>query len=190
MYLIAGLGNPTRQYEKTRHNIGFDTIDQIAEEYHISVMDVKYRSLCGSGMLAGQKVLLLKPQTYMNNSGEAIRAALDFYKLDPAEQLLVIYDDISLEPGNIRIRLKGSAGGHNGMKSIIDHIGTEVFARIKVGVGAKPEGWDLADHVLSRFFKQERENVEEALKDAVSAAALIVGGEAAKAMNDYNKKKK
>ncbi|MDE6888797.1 MAG: aminoacyl-tRNA hydrolase [Eubacterium sp.] len=190
MYLIAGLGNPTRQYEKTRHNIGFDTIDKIAEEYHISVMDVKYRSLCGSGMLAGQKVLLLKPQTYMNNSGEAIRAAMDFYKLDPAEQLLVIYDDISLEPGNIRIRLKGSAGGHNGMKSIIEHIGTEEFARIKVGVGAKPEGWDLADHVLSRFFKQEREHVEEAVKDAVSAAALIVGGDAAKAMNDYNKKKK
>lgn len=190
MYMIAGLGNPTRQYEKTRHNVGFDTIDRIADEYHISMNDAKYRSVCGSGMIGGQKVLLMKPQTYMNNSGEAIGAALNFYKLDAATQLLVIYDDISLEPGDIRIRLKGSAGGHNGMKSIIAHAGTQEFARIKIGVGPKPDGWDLADHVLSRFPKEEREAVEMAMRDAVAAAEMIVAGDAAQAMNQYNKKKR
>lgn len=190
MYIIAGLGNPTRQYEKTRHNVGFDTIDRIADEYHISLNDAKHKSICGSGIIAGQKVLLMKPQTYMNNSGEAIGAALHFYKLDPASQLLVIFDDISLEPGSLRIRQKGSAGGHNGMKSIIAHAGTQEFARIKIGVGAKPEGWDLADHVLSRFPKEEREAVEDAMKDAVAAAEKIVAGDVEQAMNIYNKKKK
>ena len=189
MYLIAGLGNPTRQYEKTRHNIGFDTIDKIAEKYGIPLRDAKLKSACGSGVIAGQKVLLMKPQTFMNNSGEAIRAALDFYKLDPETQLLVIYDDISLEPGNLRIRLKGSAGGHNGIKSIIAHAGTQTFARMKIGVGRKPDGWDLADYVLGRFAKEEREAVEAAMADAVAAAELIISGDAAQAMNLYNKKK-
>lgn len=190
MYIIAGLGNPTRQYEKTRHNVGFDTIDRIADEYQISLNEAKHKSICGSGIIAGQKVLLMKPQTYMNNSGEAIGAALNFYKLDPASRLLVIFDDISLEPGSLRIRLKGSAGGHNGIKSIIAHAGTQEFARIKIGVGAKPDGWDLADHVLSRFPKEEREAVEDAMKDAVAAAEKIVAGDAKQAMNIYNKKKK
>lgn len=189
MYLIAGLGNPTRQYEKTRHNIGFDTIDKIAEKYGIPLRDAKLKSACGSGVIAGQKVLLMKPQTFMNNSGEAIRAALDFYKLDPETQLLVIYDDISLEPGNLRIRLKGSAGGHNGIKSIIAHAGTQTFARMKIGVGRKPDGWDLADYVLGRFAKEEREAVEAAMADAVAAAELIISGDAAQAVNLYNKKK-
>lgn len=189
MYLIAGLGNPTRQYEKTRHNIGFDTIDKIAEKYGIPLRDAKLKSACGSGVIAGQKVLLMKPQTFMNNSGEAIRAALDFYKLNPETQLLVIYDDISLEPGNLRIRLKGSAGGHNGIKSIIAHAGTQTFARMKIGVGRKPDGWDLADYVLGRFAKEEREAVEAAMVDAVAAAELIISGDAAQAMNLYNKKK-
>lgn len=190
MYIIAGLGNPTRQYEKTRHNVGFDTIDRIADEYQISLKDAKHKSICGSGIIAGQKVLLMKPQTYMNNSGEAIGAALNFYKLDPASQLLVIFDDISLEPGSLRIRQKGSAGGHNGIKSIIAHAGTQEFARIKIGVGAKPDGWDLADYVLSRFPKEEREAVEDAMKDAVAAAEKIVAGDVEQAMNIYNKKKK
>lgn len=189
MYMIAGLGNPTRQYEKTRHNIGFDTIDKIADAFHISMRDAKLKSICGSGVIAGQKVLLLKPQTFMNNSGEAIRAALNFYKLDPETQMLVIYDDISLEPGNLRIRLKGSAGGHNGIKSIIAHAGTQQFARMKIGVGHKPDGWDLADYVLGRFTKEEREAAEDAMRDAVQAAELIVAGDAAQAMNLYNKKK-
>lgn len=189
MYIIAGLGNPDRKYDQTRHNIGFDTVDAIAQEHHIAVNEVKHRAVCGSGVIGGQKVLLMKPLTYMNNSGEAIGAALRFYKLDPATQLLVIYDDISLEPGNIRIRLKGSAGGHNGIKSIISHIGTQEFARIKVGVGAKPQGWDLADYVLGHFSKEERADVCTAIGDAVEAAALLVGGDAAQAMNLYNKKK-
>ena len=154
MYLIAGLGNPDKKYNQTRHNIGFDTIDAIAEEYQIAVNEVKHKAVCGSGIIAGQKVLLLKPLTYMNNSGEAVGAALHYYKLDAASQLLVIYDDISLKPGSIRIRQKGSAGGHNGIKSILAHIGTQEFARIKIGVGAKPEGWDLADYVLGHFSKE------------------------------------
>lgn len=120
MYLIAGLGNPDKKYNQTRHNIGFDTIDAIAEEYQIAVNEVKHKAVCGSGIIAGQKVLLLKPLTYMNNSGEAVGAALHYYKLDAASQLLVIYDDISLKPGSIRIRQKGSAGGHNGIKSILE----------------------------------------------------------------------
>lgn len=190
MYIIAGLGNPTGQYERTRHNVGFDTIDEIADKYHISMNDAKFRSVCGIGVIGGQKVLLMKPQTYMNNSGEAVGAALHFYKLDPSSELLVIYDDISLEPGNLRIRQKGSAGGHNGIKSIIAHAGTQEFARIKIGVGAKPEGWDLADHVLSRFPKEEREAVQEAMKDAVEAVSMIAAGDVAHAMNCYNKKKK
>lgn len=190
MYIIAGLGNPTRQYEKTRHNIGFDTIDAVADEYHITLNEAKHRSACGSGMIAGQRALLLKPQTFMNNSGEAIGAALHFYKLDPASQLLVVYDDISLEPGNIRIRQKGSAGGHNGIKSIIAHIGTQEFTRIKIGVGQKPDGWDLADYVLGHFSREEREAAETAIQDAVAAVGMIVAGDVAQAMNSYNKKKK
>lgn len=189
MYLIAGLGNPTRQYEKTRHNAGFDTVSLLADKYQISMGEAKYKSACGRGIIAGQKVLLVKPQTFMNNSGEAIGAFLNFYKLDPASQLLVIYDDISLEPGNIRIRMKGSAGGHNGIKSIIAHAGTQEFARIKIGVGPKPDGWDLADFVLGRFSKEDREKAESAMKDAADATELIISGNVAQAMNLYNKKK-
>ncbi len=189
MYVIAGLGNPSGRYEKTRHNIGFDTIDRIAEEYHITMNEIRYQSVCGSGIIGGQKVLLMKPLTYMNNSGEAVGAAMRFYKLDPASQLLVIYDDISLAPGNIRIRMKGSAGGHNGIKSILAHVGTEAFARIKVGVGQKPDGWDLADYVLGRFGKEDRKLVDEAIEQVVSAAGLMAVGQADKAMNDYNNKK-
>ena len=189
MYMIAGLGNPTRKYEKTRHNIGFDTIDAIAEKYNITVNEIKGKSMCGRGMIGSQKVLLVKPQTYMNNSGEAVGMLLNFYKLDPASQLLVIYDDISLEPGNIKIRLKGSAGGHNGMKNIIAHANTQEFARIKIGIGQKPEKWDLADYVLSHFTDEERKKVDSAITDAVAAAELILSDDAAQAMNLYNKKK-
>lgn len=189
MYIIAGLGNPTRQYEKTRHNVGFDTIDALADAYHVQMDSSKFQAVYGSGIIAGQKVLLIKPHTYMNNSGEAIGAFLNYYKLDPASQLLVIYDDISLAPGSIRIRLKGSAGGHNGIKNIIAHVGTQEFARIKVGVGEKPKEWDLADYVLGRFSKEDREKVEGAMKDAIAATELILSDDAAQAMNLYNKKK-
>ena len=189
MYVIAGLGNPGREYEKTRHNIGFDVLDALADEYHISMNRTKYKSVCGSGIIAGNRVLLVKPQTYMNNSGEAVRAVLDFYKLDPAEQLLVIYDDISLDAGSIRIRRKGSAGGHNGIKSIIAHTGTQEFARIKVGVGEKRPGRDLVEHVLGRMAPEDREKAEAAIMDAVAAVPWIVADDIAQAMNLYNKKK-
>ena len=190
MFVIVGLGNPTAQYEGTRHNAGFDVIDVLAEKYNISVDARKCRAFCGKGVIAGQKVLLVKPQTYMNLSGESIRSLVDYYKIDPEEELIVLYDDISLDPGNIRIRAKGSAGGHNGIKSIIAHLGTTVFPRIKVGVGEKPKNYDLADYVLGHFSKQERELMEEGYEHASDAVEQIVQGEIEAAMNVFNKKVK
>ena len=189
MYIIAGLGNPTKEYEGTRHNVGFDVIDRLSERYNIDVTMEKHRALIGKGMIAGQKVILVKPQTYMNLSGESIRSVIDYYKVDPEKELIVIYDDISLGVGQLRIRAKGSAGGHNGIKSIISSVGTSNFMRIKVGVGEKPQGWDLADHVLGRFSGEDRARVEEAIRDAEAAAVLMIQGEADKAMNDFNAKK-
>lgn len=189
MFVIVGLGNPDRKYEKTRHNIGFDVIDALADKYNININDKKHKALCGTGIIEGMKVLLVKPQTYMNNSGESVGEIMNFYKLDPEEELLVIFDDISLKPGNIRIRKKGSAGGHNGIKSIIAHIGTQNFKRIKVGVGEKPEGWDLADHVLGYFSNEERGDVELAIADAVKATALILADDTDQAMNEFNARK-
>ncbi|MCM1106054.1 MAG: aminoacyl-tRNA hydrolase [Blautia sp.] len=189
MFLIAGLGNPERKYEGTRHNIGFDVIDALAMQYHIAVREKKHRALCGTGVIEGVKVILAKPMTYMNLSGDSVAEIVNFYKLDPETELLVIFDDISLSPGNIRVRKKGSAGGHNGIKSIIRELGTQNFLRIKVGVGERENGRDLASHVLSRMGRADRERVEAAIRDAVSAAALMVHGQADKAMNDYNAKK-
>ncbi len=190
MFLIAGLGNPDKKYEHTRHNIGFDVVDALADKYHISVTEKKHKGLCGTGVIDGVKVMLLKPLTYMNLSGESVIDAVNFYKLDPETELLVIFDDISLAPGNIRIRKKGSAGGHNGIKNIIAHTGTQNFERIKVGVGEKPEGWDLADHVLGHFSEEDRKLVEEAISDAVDAVAMIVRDETDQAMNKYNSRKR
>ena len=189
MYIVAGLGNPTKEYEGTRHNVGFDVIDRLSERYNIDVTMEKHRALIGKVMIAGQKVILVKPQTYMNLSGESIRSVIDYYKVDPEKELIVIYDDISLGVGQLRIRAKGSAGGHNGIKSIISSVGTSNFMRIKVGVGEKPQGWDLADHVLGRFSGEDRARVEEAIRDAEDAAVLMIQGEADKAMNDFNAKK-
>lgn len=189
MYVIAGLGNPDKKYEKTRHNVGFDVIDMMAKKYNVELTEKKHRALCGSGYIAGQKVLLIKPQTYMNLSGESIQAVLNFYKLDAADGLLVIYDDISLAPGRIRVRAKGSAGGHNGIKNIIAMTGTQEFARIRVGVGEKPQGWDLADYVLGRFSKEERALVEDAFADAIEAAEMILMDDLPGAMNQFNGKK-
>lgn len=186
MYIIAGLGNPTAKYEKTRHNVGFDVIDVLAKKYNIKVTENKNKALYGTGLIDGEKVMLIKPQTFMNLSGESISAILNFYKLDAATQLIVIYDDITLAPGKLRIRKKGSAGGHNGIKNIIARTGTQDFMRIRVGVGEKPEGWDLADYVLSRFNKEERAAVEDAMEDAADAAVLMLHGEVDKAMNRYN----
>ena len=189
MYLIVGLGNPTKKYEKTRHNIGFDVMDALAEKYDIEMNIKKDKAICGSGYIEGQKVILAKPQTFMNLSGDSVSALIRFYKLDPAEELIVVYDDISLEPGNLRIRKKGSAGGHNGMKDIIAKTGTDQFSRVKVGVGGKPKGWDLADHVLSRFSSGERELVDEAVRHAVEAIVLMVQDQTDEAMNLYNRKR-
>lgn len=188
MFVIVGLGNPTAEYAGTRHNVGFDVIDTIAEKYNISVTERKFRAFCGKGIIAGQKVLLVKPQTYMNLSGESVRSVLDFYKVDVETELLVIFDDVSLDVGQLRIRKKGSAGGHNGIKNIIQHVGTNVFQRIKVGVGEKPKNYDLADYVLGHFSKAEKEEMEEGYKKAVSAVEFMVQGEIDAAMNEFNKK--
>lgn len=189
MFLIVGLGNPGKQYEHTRHNVGFDVMDALADKYNISISEKKHKALYGKGMIAGQKVVLAKPQTFMNLSGESVAELLNYYKLDPETEMLVIYDDISLAPGGIRIRKKGSAGGHNGIKNIIAQAGTQNFMRIKVGVGEKPKGWDLADYVLGRFDELDRKKVEEAFEDAVLATEMILQDEVDQAMNDFNGKK-
>lgn len=190
MFIIAGLGNPDRQYEGTRHNAGFDVIDRLAEKYNILVDTKKHQACIGKGVIEGQKVILAKPQTYMNLSGESIISLVDYYKADEENELLVIYDDISLDVGQLRIRTKGSAGGHNGIKNIIAHLGTQVFPRIKVGVGEKPKGYDLADYVLGHFSKEEKERMDEGYEHAVRAAELIVSGQINEAMNEYNRRKK
>ena len=190
MFIIAGLGNPSKEYQKTRHNVGFDTIDCIADKYGIAVTEKKHKAIIGKGVIAGEKVILMKPQTYMNLSGESIRAALDYYKTDETDSLIVIYDDISLPPGQLRIRKKGSAGGHNGIKNIIAHLGHDTFMRIKVGVGEKPAGYDLADYVLGHFSKEDRELMEEGYDRADHAVGMILNGEIEAAMNQYNRKVK
>jgi PTH1 family peptidyl-tRNA hydrolase len=188
MYIIVGLGNPTREYTATRHNIGFDAITRIADDYNIALDTKKHKAICGKGVIEGQKVILAQPQTYMNLSGESIRELIDFYKIEPTSELIVIYDDISLDVGQLRIRTKGSAGGHNGIKSIIAHLGTQDFLRIKVGVGDKPKNWDLADYVLGRFSEQEQPVIREALGNVSAACKCIVTQDINSAMNLYNKK--
>ena len=190
MYLIAGLGNPGKQYERTRHNMGFDTVDELVDRHRIPGSGIQHKAMYGKGMIAGEKVILAKPLTYMNLSGDSVREFINYYKIDPETELIVIYDDIDLEPGQIRIRKKGSAGGHNGMKSIIAQLGTQNFYRIKVGVGAKPAGWDLADYVLGRFSTQEREEVDKAIGEAADAVEVILCEGIDAAMNKYNAKKK
>lgn len=186
MKIIAGLGNPTKEYEGTRHNIGFSVIDKLADKYNISMNEKKHKAICGKGMIEGEKVILLKPQTYMNLSGESIVDAVNFYKVDPEEDVIIIYDDIDLDVGKLRIRAKGSAGGHNGMKNIIAHLGTQVFPRIRVGVGAKPKDWDLADYVLGRFPKEELPEIEAGRETACEAVKIIVSQGVEAAMNRIN----
>ena len=188
MYLIAGLGNPGRKYERTKHNVGFDVIDYVTDRHRIPFSGIQFQAECGKGIIAGQKVMLAEPLTYMNLSGEAVAALVNYYKLDPEEELIVIYDDISLDPGQIRVRKKGRAGGHNGMKNIIACLGTDKFKRIRVGIGAKPDRWDLADYVLAPFTPENREKIEDAIKDAADALELILSGDMDEAMNRYNHK--
>lgn len=185
MYLIAGLGNPTREYAGTRHNIGYDTITRLCDEYRISLDIKKHKGLCGKGVIGGEKVLLVQPLTYMNLSGDCIKEAADFYKIDPAH-IIVIYDDISLPVGKLRVRAKGSAGGHNGMKSIIARLGTEEFLRVRIGIGEKPAGWDLADYVLGRFKTEELPAIREAVSNAAKACELILNEGIETAMNRSN----
>ena len=184
MYAIIGLGNPDKEYDKTRHNMGFDVIDELADQMGIEVKTKRHKALCGVGMIGSEKVVLVKPQTYMNLSGESVRAVMDFYKLNPEEDIIVISDDISLATGKVRIRLQGSAGGHNGLKNIIAHTGTQKFKRVKVGVGAN-EG-DLIKHVLGRFGKEERALAEEGIRNAAAAVEVMIVEDAQTAMNKFN----
>ena len=186
MYIIVGLGNPERKYDGTRHNIGFSAITALADANRISIDTKKHKALIGKGAIAGKKVILAEPLTYMNLSGESVRELVDYYKINPSEELIVIYDDINLEPGRLRIRAKGSAGGHNGMKNIISHLGSQDFSRIRIGVGEKPPGWDLADYVLSRFPKKEEPVIREVLEKAADACSIIMTQGINAAMNQYN----
>ena len=190
MYIIVGLGNPGKEYENTRHNAGFNSIDVLADKYNINIREAEHKALVGKGYIEGQKVILVKPQTYMNNSGEAVREITDYYKVDPESELIVLYDDISLPVGALRIRDKGSAGGHNGIKSIIQHLGTQVFLRIKVGVGDKNPNMDLVNHVLGHFDKDDSAVMKESFAKAAEAAVMMLGGDIEKAMNIYNQKPK
>ncbi|NLN55821.1 MAG: aminoacyl-tRNA hydrolase [Clostridiales bacterium] len=185
-FIIAGLGNPGQKYDKNRHNAGFNALDYISGRAGIEIKKLKHMSKTGTGVIAGKKVLLLKPQTFMNNSGEAIADAMRFYRLTP-EQVLVIFDDVSLEVGKIRIRRSGSDGGHNGIKSIIRHLGTQDFPRVKIGVGQKPENYtELADWVLSDMSVNERNLICRKYDNIFDAVCLIINGDTEKAMQEYN----
>ena len=188
MFLIVGLGNPGKQYEHTRHNIGFDVMDALAEKYNISISEKKHKALCGKGVINGVKVVLAKPQTYMNLSGESVAELVNYYKMDPEEEMIVIYDDISLAPGNLRIRKKGSAGGHNGLKNIIAHCHTEEFMRVRIGVGKLPPNGDMIAHVLGRFAPEDRRLVELSYERAAQAIDCILSEDVDKAMSRYNGK--
>lgn len=188
MYLIVGLGNPGRKYEGTRHNMGFDVIDYLIEKYNIPQGGVKFNAMYGKGIIGGQRVILAKPLSFMNLSGGPVGDLVNYFKVDPETELIVIYDDIDLEPGQLRIRVKGSAGGHNGIKDIIKRLGTDKFLRIKVGVGAKPKDWDLADHVLGHFTQDDRKIVDEAIKKAGDAVDKMISQGTEAAMNEYNRK--
>ena len=185
MKLIVGLGNPGTKYAGTRHNVGFSVIVGLADKYNIELSEKKHKAIYGRGMIEGEKVILAMPQTFMNLSGESVRELVDYYKCDPSD-VIVAYDDIDLAVGKLRIREKGSAGGHNGIKNIILHLGTQVFPRVRVGVGEKPEGYDLADYVLGHFQGDEKKLMEEAYDRAAAAVAEILTDGPDKAMNDFN----
>ena len=188
MYIIAGLGNPGKEYENTRHNVGYEVIDALAEKYNISVLELKHKAMIGKGYIEGQKAVLVKPLTFMNLSGESLRMVTDYYKADAEQDLIVVSDDISLPPGQLRVRKKGSAGGHNGLKNIIKMLGTENFQRIRMGVGEKPKNYDLADWVLGHFNKEEKAAMEEATAKAVRAVELMLAEGADAAMNEFNRR--
>ncbi|GAB6168590.1 aminoacyl-tRNA hydrolase [Clostridium carnis] len=183
MFLIVGLGNPGKEYEKTRHNIGFEVIDYLSDKYNIELNRIKFKGVYGEGFIKNKKVILLKPTTYMNLSGESIREVANFYKMSE-EEIIVIYDDISLEVGKLRIREKGSAGGHNGIKSILLNLSTDVFPRVKIGVGQPKK--DLVSHVLGKFSKEEEEVLKESIQASALAVEIILEQNTKEAMNKLN----
>lgn len=185
MKLIVGLGNPGDKYKKTRHNVGFNVIDELADRFNISVKNKEHKGLAGKGIIMGEKVILLKPQTFMNNSGDSVVPLAAYYGIHE-EDIIVVYDDICLEPGHLRIRKKGSAGGHNGMKSIIARLGSENFPRVRVGVGAKPEHYDLADWVLGHFDKSVQADADKGVEDAARAVTVMLSEGIDAAMNLFN----
>ncbi|MCL1988322.1 MAG: aminoacyl-tRNA hydrolase [Firmicutes bacterium] len=184
--IIAGLGNPEERYKGTRHNVGFETIDKLAYDYNIKVNKAKHKGLLGFGEISNKKIALLKPLTYMNSSGECIKAVLNFYK---TANLIVICDEVNLPLGNIRVRERGSAGGQNGMKNIINLLGTEEFTRIRIGVGPKPERWDLVDFVLARFKPEEHAAMIDSITKAGDAVTTIISQNVTAAMNKFNSNK-
>lgn len=185
MYIIAGLGNPDKKYEGTRHNAGFEAVDKLADKLGVKITEKKFKGLCQTVSLNGEKYLLLKPLTYMNNSGESVRAAADFYKIAP-EDIIILYDDINFECGRMRIRGSGSAGGHNGMKSIIAHLGSDKFPRVRIGVGGLSENEDMISHVLGKYNKKDREVMDRAAEVAAEAALCIAENGFEEAMNQFN----
>ena len=185
MFVIAGLGNPGPQYINTRHNVGFDTVDVIADKLQININKIKHKALIGEGMLDDTKIMLVKPQTYMNSSGESIRDIVEWYKI-PLSNLIIIYDDIDLDLGKIRIKKKGSSGTHNGMKSVIYKLQSEDFPRVRIGLGKPPEKWDLVNYVLGKFPPEERKVVDVAVKLAAKAVEVIINSGVEAAMNKYN----
>ena len=185
-YLIAGLGNPGLQYEGTRHNAGYMVMDKLGEKLGFDIKRMKFKSLCGDVSIGGKHCVVLKPTTYMNNSGQAIAEAMNFYKLD-IDHVIIVYDDISLEPGRLRIRRKGSDGGHNGIKSVIHLTGEDTFPRIKMGVGKKPHPkYDLADWVLGHYSDEDKDKMDKAAENACEALELMVSGKTDEAMNKFN----
>jgi PTH1 family peptidyl-tRNA hydrolase len=186
-HIIAGLGNPGAEYEKTRHNAGFLAIDYIASRFNVNVNRLKFKALVGEADIAGNRVLLMKPQTFMNSSGEAVGEAAAFYKIPP-ENILILHDEISFDSGIVRIRRKGSAGGHNGLKSIIAHLSSDAFPRIKIGVGQKPNPeYDLVKWVLGRFPAEDIKKIEDRFPDILNSSELILSGNIDVAMNKYSK---
>ncbi|MEY8303307.1 aminoacyl-tRNA hydrolase [Anaerosalibacter bizertensis] len=185
MYAVIGLGNPGREYENTRHNIGFNTVDLLADRNGIDINKIKFKSVYGKGRIGNESVLLLKPQTYMNNSGISVLELYKYYKI-PIENILVVVDDIDIDFGVVRIKRKGSAGTHNGLKSIIYHLQRNDFPRIKIGVGSPPPEWDLADFVLSRFQNKEEKTIKESIEVACESIETIIKEDIDKAMNKFN----
>ena len=188
MYVVVGLGNPGKEYKGTRHNVGFMVVDKFADRHNIRLNRRRHKAIEGKGNVDGENVILVKPQTYMNLSGESVRKVIDYYKIDEKSELIIISDDISLDVGMIRIRKKGSAGGHNGLKNIILHLGHDEFQRIRLGVGEKSSGQDLIDHVLGHFDKEDTELIEESVSKAVEAIEVIMDKGPDVAMNQFNKK--